>query len=622
MRSDRHAWPDGLSSSLHAALAAMLVATVYAASHPYWGLAHDARLYMAQALQRSGIADLSADPFFAFGSQDRFTLYSPLLGALIRIVGPSWAALIATVAGGAAMLAATFYFVRRLAGANAALAAAVIVAALPGRYSALGVPLVEPYATPRAWACALVLAGVALTLQKRRAYAVAVFAVAMSLHPLMALPGIAWAMLVGGRIRHLLGLGVGAVLAAVALAAAGVYPFDQLLVRVDDEWRRLLEDRSPYLYLLHWEDRDWSGQSGLAAMAVLASLLIAVRMEDPVRRVFLAGGLVALAGALATLVGGDWLQSALVVQLQPWRALWIASFLTLAGTAILMVRVAAHRGVEDAVLLMGVSAGLLLESRVSPVPVVVVGLLLLALARWPGAATSRWSLVAAGALFLEALVWCLLDRSNLAAAREIELDTGAVWPLALRDPFLWMALGLLVAWVGARSRVRMLRMVLSVLITVTFSFVVWDWGYVVRNDSAGVARLGNASELRAALPKAGSVYWDGRALVPWIELGYPSYVSEAQTAGIVFFRATAIETMRRTALVASAAGIPPNDRAQLLRQVPPKINLSGAQVLCRDPALSAVYLDAAHVESVGLPVINRRGHRQGTLALCDRLRHD
>jgi hypothetical protein len=144
---------------------------------------------------------------------------------------------------------------------------------------------------------------------------------------------------------------------------------------------------------------------------------------------------------------------------------------------------------------------------------------------------------------------------------------------------------------------------------------------VVRNDSAGVARLGNASELRAALPKAGSVYWDGRALVPWIELGYPSYVSEAQTAGIVFFRATAIETMRRTALVATAAGIPPSDHAQLLRQPPPDIDLSGARVLCLDPALAAVYLETAHDESVGVPVIDRRGRRQGTLALCERLRH-
>ena len=598
----------------------MLVATVYAASHPYWGIAHDARLYLAQALQRTGIADLSADPFFAFGSQDRFTIYSPLLGGMIRIVGPAWAALMATAAGVAAMLAATYWFVRRLGGANAALVAAVIVAALPGRYSALGVPLVEPYATPRAWACALVLVGAVLTLDRRRTYAVAAFACALLLHPLMALPGIVWAMFVAWRVRLVLGLGVVCALAALAMAGAGIYPFDQLLVRVDDEWRRILEDRSPYLYLLLWEDPDWAGQSGPAATAVLASLLIAVRMEGPVRRVFLAGGLVAVAGALSTLAGGDWLQSALIVQLQPWRALWIASFLTLAGTAILIVRVATHRGVEDAVVLMGVSAGLLLESRVSPVPVVVAALLLLALARWPGTTTSRWSPVVAGALLVEALVWCLLDRSNLAAAREIERDTASLWPLALRDPFLWLALGLLATWVATRSQVRMLRVVVFVLITATFPFVVWDWVHVVRNDSSGVARLANAGELRAALPKAGSVYWDGRALAPWFELKYPSYVSEAQTAGVVFFRATAIETMRRTALVATAAGMPPSDHAQLLRQPPPAIDVSGARVLCRDPALAAVFLDAAHDESVGLPVIDRRGRRQGTLALCERFR--
>jgi len=620
MRNDRHPWPDGMPSPVHAALAAMLVATVYAASHPYWGIAHDARLYLGQAIQRTGIADLSTDPFFAYGSQDRFTFYTRPLGELISLLGLSWAALLSTVLGVSAMLVATFGMVRRLAGTQAALAATLFVAALPGRYSALGLLLVEPYATPRAWASACVLFGMWAVLERRRAASLAAFVLALLFHPLIALPGIAWVALVVGRPRWLIALGMGGALIVAGAAIFDVSPFDQLLVRIDGEWRRLLEDQSPYLYLLLWEHREWSGHSGTSTMVVLAVPLLAVRMSDATRRVFLAGGAVAAGGALASLVGGDVLQIALVVQVQPWRALWIASFLTLVGAGILLVRVTGRWSVEDAVVLCAVAAGLMLQSWASPIPVIVAGLLLLSLARTPGTTTARWSLIAAIAVLVESFVWCVLERANVAMARELSPDSTSLWPISLRDPFLWLAIGLTVAWATFGLRARLLHVAFSVLIAMGFGLAIWDWIHAMRNDNARIGRHANVAALAAMIPESGAVYWNGDLVTPWFEMGRPSYTSITQMGGIVFHRSTAIEFSRRADLVASATKGYSNANAQLLRRMHSPVDRDGARILCRDPILTAVYLENLHDGAIGPSVLDQRGRRQGTLALCERLR--
>ena len=609
-----------VTTKSRALLAGILVAAVYGSSHPYWGLAHDARLYMAQALQRRGLADLSTDLFFAFGSQDSFTIYTWFLGHLVPIIGVSWTALAATATGAAAMLAATHALVRKLADPQSAWVATIFVAALPGGYSALGVPLVEPYATPRSLACALVLFGVAAVLGRRRIVAAVVLVSAMLFHPLMALPGIAWVVFTAGRFVPVLVLGLGSMSAMIAASVVGIAPFDRLFTRIDDDWRMLIEDRSPYLYLLHWEDLAWSGHSGTTAMAVIASLLLATRMEGPARRIFVTGGAIAVVGTLATLIGGDWLQSTLVVQLQPWRAIWIASFLTLAGTGMLLVRVATTRSVEDTVVLMGVGSGLMLQSTISPVPVVVAAGLLIALALRPGSTTARWSLIASFAILLEAITWCLLERSNLAAAREISAENVSRWPLALRDPFLWLAIGVLVCWGYTVRRAQMLHVAMSFLIPLAFGLAVWDWHYATQRNIARIHSHSNTPELVAALPMRGSVYWDGDPMTPWFELGRPSYVSVVQTAGIVFHRETAIEAARRTALVATAAGSRWSAEAGFLRQSLPKLDLNGARILCRNAALAAVYVEGVLDETAGPTVLDRHGRRQGVLALCERLR--
>src|SRR5581483_4939922 len=55
--------------------------------HPYEGLVHDSLLYSLGALARVHPESLGHDVFLSVGSQDRFTVFSPLAASLIRLIG-------------------------------------------------------------------------------------------------------------------------------------------------------------------------------------------------------------------------------------------------------------------------------------------------------------------------------------------------------------------------------------------------------------------------------------------------------------------------------------------------------------------------------------------------------
>ena len=85
-------------------------------SRPYEGIYHDARLYTLQALGRLHPQSLGQDVFLRFGSQDAFTLFSPIYAAAIRVLGVEDAARLLTLLGHAWWFAAAYLVARRLLG--------------------------------------------------------------------------------------------------------------------------------------------------------------------------------------------------------------------------------------------------------------------------------------------------------------------------------------------------------------------------------------------------------------------------------------------------------------------------------------------------------------------------
>src|SRR5579862_7966203 len=107
---------NGLASPSRFGLAglACLVLAFWMLLHPYRGLEHDSVLYAVLALARLHPAALGHDLFVRYGTQDGFTIFSPLFAAAIRAVGLEQAAAIMTLITQVAFLGATWLLARRL----------------------------------------------------------------------------------------------------------------------------------------------------------------------------------------------------------------------------------------------------------------------------------------------------------------------------------------------------------------------------------------------------------------------------------------------------------------------------------------------------------------------------
>src|SRR5689334_14300309 len=104
--------------------------------HPYAGVVHDASLYVLGALARLHPQSLSQDLFLKFGSQDQYTLFSPLFAAAIRLFDLEPAAALLTFIGQAGFFGCAFLLARRIMPPALALLAVGLLILMPSGYGA------------------------------------------------------------------------------------------------------------------------------------------------------------------------------------------------------------------------------------------------------------------------------------------------------------------------------------------------------------------------------------------------------------------------------------------------------------------------------------------------------
>src|ERR1700736_3584279 len=79
--------PEQGDSALEVAVLLLLCVIAWALSHGYRGIFHDRGLYTLQALARLAPLSLGQDVFLRFGSQDRYTIFSPIYAVASRVLG-------------------------------------------------------------------------------------------------------------------------------------------------------------------------------------------------------------------------------------------------------------------------------------------------------------------------------------------------------------------------------------------------------------------------------------------------------------------------------------------------------------------------------------------------------
>jgi hypothetical protein len=323
------------------------LAALVLSKHPYYGIWHDAYNYALQALRRLYPESLGGDLFFRHGSQDSFTLFSPVYALLIQWLGLDTAAHLVSRVSLLAICGSAWLLARRLLDRDLAWLALALFIAVPGYYGAHDIfRYAEDFATPRACAEALVLLALALLLDGRRVAACAAAGVGLLLHPLVALPGLLFGIWLEAspRARRLLAAS-GMLLAALAVGMAAIAPTEHLRF-VDPVWRAALQDGVPYLLTDQWYFVDWQRCAVTLVTPACAMLALPAGVQ---RRCAAAALLLGCTGMALAIFASSVAPVALFLQGQPWRWLWVTravAVLLFAPLAMaLWRRGAASRGV-------------------------------------------------------------------------------------------------------------------------------------------------------------------------------------------------------------------------------------------------------------------------------------
>lgn len=534
-----HGWAHfEAPSTLGLATLALLV-VLWISTHPFTGIVHDARLYTLQTLSALQPGRFAQDLYLKYGSQDAFTLFTPLYKPLVAAVGPGLANMLATIAGQIAWFAALVFLMRAVfADGRTSILAVLAVVALDRRYGGLGVlRYAETFATPRLFAEALVLAALAFALRGRLvAAALCVFA-AGALHPIMTAGGLAvmavLAALKDRRVWLLIGLGVAA---GLLLAALGLEPFARLFLSFDDAWFQIIRQRCGFCFLTRWSWMDWTQLAATGAI-LLSAYSLAAASE---RRLILALAIASAAGLIATYVGGEVARDVLLVNIQPWRVLWLTTLFANAWIAAIVLRLPrawiSRQLFIVAMLLSGFSSvfGVV---PIAPYSVALAAGLALAWERRQGS-----PLPFAPRVLLRVLAGVALV---VAAA--------VAWKLAAQPTFggsllraALAATALIFLFWRPEAPASVARTTFSAAL-VCVSAMIFDqrdgWRKFIETPGA-------PTSLQSFSARSGNVYWENGLEWLWFKLRRPSYYSCAQSAGVMFYRGTAMEYERRVALLA------------------------------------------------------------------------
>lgn len=631
----------------------LIGAAWWLASHPYWGIWHDARVYTLMAVRWLTPEAFARDPWFMFGSQDAFTLFSPLYGSTVAWLGVEPAAKAWAFGLGMAFVLASWVISRAVSRSHYVFLFFTLVA-VPWVYCANSYDVIgemrisESFVTSRHLAVSLSLLGVAAVMGGRWFVAAAWFAGGLAIHPLIAI----WPLLVACGVKLRLPAKWLALLAAVGvLLVLGMAWFAL------PGFHHLAGDWADYVR--HTAKIVYPGEGGTHriefAATCYALLACGFRWGTPRLRRWYFCTLLVAAGAYAVYWFCSVLApSVIVMQVQPWRANWLALLFAAVAALDLTVRGARLSSARRLLTLSAWTAGLAAGW--------VVVALLGALAMLPGQFLRLAGRLARGphrvAIFrglavVLALIFCLWLASAWADVEMLvpalpSQYRGAYAQTALLSAILFSGVGgVLPLLAAACIRGRGHRASLLVGLAL-FPLAIWTW------DQPREPRLQDSFRRSGGEPRSlfsglvtqgATVYWQGRPEYVWFLLGTASYASSVQAIGIVFSEPMTFELARRLQRIALAdldaaeavgtgrealvqhflarglSGFEPRNLHAYERTT---MTEAGLRLLCKDPQLDFVIHDRAFPPLVRATEI-QSGPRNSTvwnLYRCADLRSD
>jgi hypothetical protein len=527
------------------ALACALLA-VWIVQHPAVGFDHDSKLYLIQALARLSPELFSQDVFLRFGSQDQYTLFSPLFAGGMRLFGVENAALVFSFVAQASFFTAVVVLARMLMPARLVWLGVLLVCAVPGFYGPGFIfKIVEEFVTPRLFAEALVVAGLAAYLQRRFVLAATFGLAGLLLHPLMTAGGVVIALLTNvtpPRVRA-------AAIAAGIVGAGGLFAWLAThghQIRFDEPWLRLLQSGLWYLWPSNWDLGTW------ARTAVMASTLASgmfVLERSHARTLCTAGLIAALASIALNYFFGDLLELVLAVQSQPYRWLWVSTLISLLLLPLIANNLWSRGSLGHTAALLLIGAWLCRSESYG------MGIAVLALLASVGATKSNvplpantQRLIRIGAIGVLALAAASHIAYLSLWVDSVEFTEAPRWlqnlRIASRTGTLPVVIFLLiyVAVDKLRSTGRRLGVVAGCLamlaVLAPASAQEWTMRWYSRDFAA-------FADWRAQIPVGTEVLWFDAPVSTWMLLERPGYLSNLQETSGVFSRRAAMALKKR-----------------------------------------------------------------------------
>jgi hypothetical protein len=557
------------------------IAALWMAQHPYLGIEdNDASLYSLFALARLHPHSLSADVLLRYGSQDSFTLFTPLYASAIKLFDLEPAAAILTLVGQIAFFGCAWLLARSIMPARWALLAVGLLVTLPSDYgSGQLFRYSETYLTPRQAAEALVLAAITASLRDRRVVAAACLLGGMALHPIMTFTGIVFLACFHVAIpRPKLALTLVIALTLVSLVPILIAP-QGVFASFDSEWFSVVE-RVRYLFISKWTLKDWTHVAVPTAVLSVGALT----SGGLVRRLCVAALLLAATGIATDWLYCDVLHSVIFTRMQAWRWLWLVQVMSV----VLLPIIARNcwRSVPlgpSAVVLLAVTW--VLRGNDSDLLVALACIACAAL-KTTSPRIARLTLLGTWLAMALALAWTVASKlqyvelNTVASTHQPLLNT-----LVLRtwseDGIFYAAILLTIWWI-LEFRRRWPES--AVCCALTSGLCLWllplSWqSWTAFHQTPTLHAL--FGPWRNVIPQRAQVIWPQAPMGAWYLLERPSYYSSHQNAGEIFSRDKSLEMRRRGGLINSA-------RQTASRELP--IDADGLDVraltlLCADPEL-------------------------------------
>lgn len=473
-----------------------------------------------------------ADPWFSGGSQDDWSIFSPLYARLVSASGLEQGAMFMTLASGLLFVLAAGALSRALIRGRAHWLAMMCLVSVPLCYSASDMFYVrEGFATARGLAVPLSLLGVAWSVRGLRAASLTVLALALAIHPIMALGPAAVSVLlsVARPVQRVLLLIGAAVLAGIFVA--GEQGFLRML---DGQWLYFVR-HSPLIFIESWVEANLSGLAAWFALLLFGSRYGQWR----VRHVYGLAAVVAAIGLTASILAGQ-IPVLIVLQAQLWRCMWFVQVL-------------------GVVAVVDLAARYLIRSRAPRRDqVILVLLLILVLRDYVG-----WLLLAGfvflsagGGFYLSSLaqqfavrkrwIWCINATLALMLLPGYWASLSLVFASAESKGEAYdMAKGLMLSggfgllpflcwWAMSRWRAEAYILVLSAAAAIA-ALLHWDSRTAdLRYQEARYVAGGTGRLFDAWIRPGDVVYWHQNPERTWFELGTAGYASATHCSGQVF----------------------------------------------------------------------------------------